>query len=366
MTAYRLHFDNYPSAMCYVPQNVSIDDHLYYNPPSIPGDTSLDYLVIDLLPATTNSNTEDNNIIDVHVSKNPERNVLRKRDALKARQNENFIANFAGRFNKLEEEYERSRRADLRRISHLENDREIDRYWISLLEEKQELDDTFFETELAEQHILLQFETFSRILRSLNDKILREVHQKMSNPKFELLSGINYMDKILVNATGALEKRYSNMEFKKVMEKLVKDSAVYLVLGTRPFGVLVETGDSDPPDLYAKKLLRFLSDKELRLALQLFTILNSSNHMIHDNRNKTIHLRPSRIHAAKCVTLIAASVTEFETEVALQIIDENEPFSDAAATLPFGEFEANEGLQHSLTSRVEESRFLKRSREGVE
>ncbi|KAE9386768.1 hypothetical protein BT96DRAFT_509296 [Gymnopus androsaceus JB14] len=147
--------------------------------------------------------------------------------------------------------------------------------------------------------------------------------------------------------------------------QLVKDT-VNLVPGTWPLGTLAETDKtddirkSDSPQLYAKKALKFLSDQELRLALQLFAILNSPQ---NSGRNKIAHLRPSTTHAAKCITLLSAAMAGFETACALQIVSENEPFLDH--TILFGQVEADEGMQHTLANRVEGARRLKHSREGV-
>lgn len=171
------------------------------------------------------------------------------------------------------------------------------------------------------------------------------------------------VDKMLVNATGALEKQYSNRKFKEEVQKLVENSTAHLTPGTRPFGMLDPKQDciqkSDPPHLYAKKLLKFLSDQELRLALQIFVILNNPQSSINDTGSGIAHARPSTIHAEKCILLVSAEVTDFETEVALDIIRNNEPFLDSQGIVPFGQSEDDEGLQHSLESCVERLRSLK-------
>lgn len=273
---------------------------------------------------------------------------------------------------------------------------------ISVLEKSQELDNAYFKALLARQNIILRFETLARILRSvylplfqhhilitslltgLNDSILKQVHRTYS-PTFRFFYGLKYsvlpdfafldlltcmpaVDKMLVHANGTHNRPYTNDQYEEELKRLIENSSTLLAPGKRPFRAVNLNHNhirkAHPPPLYAQKLLSFLSDQELRLALQVFVLLNCSQNPFREKRNAPAHMRPSVQHAEKNVSIFSAEDAEFETTVARRIVQNNTPFLNSQRTLPFGKMEDDEDLQHALVRRVEGLKSLKRSREA--
>ncbi|KAE9386764.1 hypothetical protein BT96DRAFT_927993, partial [Gymnopus androsaceus JB14] len=341
-----LNFPTLEQSPLIVSTDLPIKEYLYHNPPiflqtiasiSWSGLTK-DNLASNITAAAdTGTTNADAAIVDVFVEKDPERGQKRKTAVIEGRS--------------LEQNAERDR-------SNAEQDHNYIRQKISKLEdeiadlrETRKLDDGFFMSYFRQQQVLLEWETATQMLRALNDKMLDKLCA--SRPNFEFPPRFNNIEKLLVCASGDLQESYDKKQYKAAVENLAMTPPVP---GTRPFGRLtdaveIKKADAKNPKLYAQKVFSSGSP------FQLFSILHKTG--IRESGNNIAHIRPSIMHATRCVILFSTQSEVFEKESAMTIVNENQPLLDKKT--PFTEVEADEGMQHTLAERAEEGK-LKRAR----